>query len=157
MTSVVAPCLSALLLPPLLLLLLASSADEQVCAVCILSGSCSCAQPMRHRRQAVNTRGSKTPKTLGVAPCDHPSLVVLARRCCNSHSYAVCGDACAERLRAANVGCALHVSLFRHSRIVLPGIALAYHAQVARQRVLNRCNSTVLGMCTIDYIAGAAT
>jgi hypothetical protein len=60
MTSVVAPCLSALLLSPLLLLLLASSAYEQVRVVYALSGAaalaCSWAQPMRRRRPS----GSKT-------------------------------------------------------------------------------------------------
>jgi hypothetical protein len=52
MTSVIAPCLSALLLPPLLLLLLASSAYEQVRVVCALSGGHSCAQPTRRCRQS---------------------------------------------------------------------------------------------------------
>ncbi len=105
MTSVIAPCLSALLLPPLLLLLLASSAYEQVCVVCALSGVATLA---RSQRAAVA-------KAVEMShPCgrraSNPSLVVSARRCCNSRSYAVCGDACAERSRAANVGYALHVS-----------------------------------------------
>ncbi len=43
MTSLIVPCLSALLLPPLLLLLLASSAYEQVRVVCTLSGAAALA------------------------------------------------------------------------------------------------------------------
>jgi hypothetical protein len=54
MTSVVAPCLSALLLPPLLLLLLASSAYEQVRVVCSLSGAAAVA-----RRRAAVTKAVK--------------------------------------------------------------------------------------------------
>jgi hypothetical protein len=62
-------------------------------------------------------------------PCgrraSNPSLVVSARRCCNSRTYAVCGDACAERSRAANVGYALHVS--RSSTLFNSMIVLAYY------------------------------
>jgi hypothetical protein len=43
-----------------------------------------------------------------------------------------------------------------HCSIVLCSAASILRAQVARQRVLNRCNSTVFGMCTIDCVAGAA-
>jgi hypothetical protein len=60
MTSIIAPCLSALLLPPLLLLLLDSSAYEQVRVVCSLSGASALA---RSRRAAVA-------KTLLLRACD---------------------------------------------------------------------------------------
>ncbi len=119
MTSVIAPCLSALLLPLLLLLLLASSAYEQVRVVCALSGAAAVA---RRRRAAV----AKAVKNAVVASvCGHrassPSLVVSARRCCGSsiNAVRVCGDTCERSLQTSAGGVA------RATPVLLLGVRLA--------------------------------
>jgi hypothetical protein len=104
MACVVAPCLSALLLPPLVLLLLASSANKQVRVVCVLSSAVT--RPRSRRAADAVKNAVVAPLGVGAAR-PTPSLASLARRCCGSCSYAVCGNC--ERSLGADVGCALHV------------------------------------------------
>jgi hypothetical protein len=128
MTSVIAPCLSALLLPLLLLLLLDSSTYDQVRVGCALSGAAAVA---RRRRAAHAVKNAVVASVCG-RRASNPSLVVSARRCCGSsiHAVRVCGDTCERSLCKRRRLCVARATPSSCG----PKICERRRAQVARQR-----------------------